>query len=310
MKKLFLFCTSLFLLLSAFNTKKKSKLKLPDEFVLIPAGTYYAATPEEDPYYYGMTRTRQGKDSSKIESISSFYISKYEITNLRYRQFYNEVSPGLTEGEKEKIACDTLGWRQELTYQEPMVDFYYRHPVYNNFPVSNISYEGAVKYCEWLQQKIQKENPGFNIEVKLPEKHQWIWAAMGGRTQAMYPWANWYLRNKKGEYLCNFKTVGDYAIVRNRQTGKPEVHDEYSGLSDKAFYTAEVRSFYPNDYGLYNMCGNAAEMVNEKGIAMGGSWNDYGGDVHIKAEAKYKGSAPTVGFRPIIIVIEKTAIKN
>lgn len=53
------------------------------------------------------------------------------------------------------------------------------------------------------------------------------------------------------------------------------------------------------------MCGNAAEMINESGIAMGGSWNDYGGDVHIKSEAVYKTAASTIGFRPIIITKEK-----
>jgi hypothetical protein len=53
------------------------------------------------------------------------------------------------------------------------------------------------------------------------------------------------------------------------------------------------------------MCGNAAEMINEKGIAVGGSWNDYGGDIHILSFTNYKGPAPTVGFRPVILVREK-----
>lgn len=307
MKTLLISCATLFLLLSAFNTKKKTKLKLPEEFTWIPAKSYYTATAEEDPYYYRMSKTKQTKDSTKIMSISGFYMSKYEVSNLQYRQFYNEVSPGLTDEEKSKIVCDTLGWRQTLSYGEPMVEFYYRHPGYNNFPVANISHEGAVKYCEWLQEKLQKENPGFDIEVKLPEKRQWTYAAMGGRSLAMYPWSNFYLRNKKGELLCNFRRVGDESIVRNKKTGDAEVKDRNAySTSGTAFYTAEVKSFYPNDYGLYNMCGNVAEMITEKGIAMGGSWDDYGGDVTTRAEAAYESSAPTVGFRLIIKVTEKT----
>ena len=46
-------------------------------------------------------------------------------------------------------------------------------------------------------------------------------------------------------------------------------------------------------------------MIADKGIGMGGSWNDYGGDVHIKAEYKYQSISPAVGFRPIIVVKEK-----
>jgi formylglycine-generating enzyme required for sulfatase activity len=231
------------------------------------------------------------------------------VSNLQYREFYKEVAANLSQSEKEKIACDTLGWRQELTYNEPMVEYYYQHPAFNNYPAVNISYEGADAYCKWLQLKIASNNPDFEIEVKLPDKIEWIYAAQGGRSQAMFPWGNYYLRNKKGEFMCNFRKVGDGAIYRNRITGKPEVAESTvvstGGLNDRAYYTAEVKSFYPNDYGLYNMCGNAAEMISEKGIAMGGSWNDYGGDVHIQAQTAYRNSTPTVGFRPVIVVKQK-----
>jgi hypothetical protein len=309
MQTLFAASLAAIILLSAFNTKKKGKLELPEGFAYIPEGKYYDS--EKDSF----KDTRTGKttfkimDSAAIVQAGGYYISKYEVSNLQYREFYKAVSATLSQAEKEKIACDTLGWRQELSYNEPMVEYYYQHPAYNNYPAVNISYEGAETYCKWLQQKIILENPGFDIEVRLPNKTEWIYAAQGGRSQALFPWREYYFRNKKGEYMCNFKKVGDGAIYRNRATGKPEVAESSAisagGLNDRAFYTAEVKSFYPNDWGLYNMCGNAAEMIIEKGIAMGGSWNDYGGDVHIKAEAKYEGPQPTIGFRPMIIVTEK-----
>jgi formylglycine-generating enzyme required for sulfatase activity len=309
MKKLIVSGAAALLLLAAFAPRKKNKLKLPEEFVMIPAGTYYSASLQEDPYFLGLTKSKKEKEPSKINTISSFYISKCEISNLQYRQFYNEVSRGLTNEEKQIIACDTSGWQREITYGEPMVKHYFSHPAYNNYPAVNIPYEGALKYCQWLQQKLQTENPGFDIEVKLPEKNQWIYAAQGGRSNAMYPWGNYYLRNKKGEFLCNFKKLGDQSIVRDRNTGKPVVIEMNNGLggglNENAFYTAGIKSYYPNDYGLYNVCGNVAEMINEKGIAMGGSWNDYGGDVHIKAEIKFDGPAPTIGFRPVISIKEK-----
>jgi sulfatase modifying factor 1 len=33
------------------------------------------------------------------------------------------------------------------------------------------------------------------------------------------------------------------------------------GLNDRAIYTAEVKSFYPNGFGIYNMAGNVSEWV-------------------------------------------------
>lgn len=307
MKYLFTASAIVFILLSAFTPRKKNKPRLPEEYILIPAGSYYTATPEQDPYYYGRTKKIQAIDSGKIKSIGSFYISKYEVSNQQYRQFYNEVAPLLPENEKAAITCDSLGWRETLSYGEPFVEYYYRHPAYNNYPVVNITYQGATKYCEWLQQKIQQDNPDFEIEVRLPEKYEWTWAAMGGRRQAIYPWGNFYLRNKKGEFLCNFKRVGDESIVRNRKTGQPEVIATNGfPTSGTAFYTAPVKSFYPNDYGLYNMCGNVSEMITEKGIAMGGSWNDYGGDITTKSESGYTDFLPSVGFRPVITATPKT----
>lgn len=293
MKTLLVFCATAFLLLSAFIPKKKIKPKLPAEFVYIPAGTFIDLEPGEE------------DDGKRRVSMHSFYMSKYEVTNLQYRQFVEAVSPALTDDEKRKILWDSMGWKKEVSYCEPARTYYHRHPAYSNHPVVNITHEAAAKYCEWLQQKIQNDNPDLIIEVKVPARLQWVWAAMGGRSQAMFPWGNWYLRNRKGEFLCKFRIVGDQAIVRNRSTGQPEIHESYIATAQPDFYTVAVKSFYPNDFGLYNMCGNAAEMVGEKGVAVGGSWNDYGGDVHIRSQSVYELSAPTVGFRPIIIVEEK-----
>jgi len=291
MRTLLLTCIAV-LLLSSFNARKKGKLKIPEEFTMIPGGN--VSLPGKN-----------DSDSMIRITLPGFYMSKYEVTNVQYRQFFTEASVGMSNADKSIIACDTVGWRQLSTYNEPFVKYYYSHGAYNNYPVVNISYEGAIKYCEWLQQKIQRDNPEFDIEVKLPTKKQWIWAAMGGHSQAMFPWGNYYLRNRKGEPLCNFKRVNDQAIYRNRKTGKPEVADSIN-YSSIGYFTASVKSYYPNDFGLYNMCGNAAEIIQERGICMGGSWNDYGGDVQIRSEANYDKSSPTVGFRPIIVVNDKS----
>ena len=53
------------------------------------------------------------------------------------------------------------------------------------------------------------------------------------------------------------------------------------------------------------MCGNVAEMISEKGIALGGSWKDTGYDVRIESTANYTEPSPTVGFRPMMTFIAK-----
>ena len=65
--------------------------------------------------------------------------------------------------------------------------------------------------------------------------------------------------------------------------------------------TVPVKTYYRNAYGLYNMCGNAAEMVAERGIAFGGSFLDPGYDIRIDSETRYNAPSPKVGFRVIAV---------
>ncbi|HNX08312.1 MAG TPA: SUMF1/EgtB/PvdO family nonheme iron enzyme, partial [Bacteroidales bacterium] len=69
--------------------------------------------------------------------------------------------------------------------------------------------------------------------------------------------------------------------------------------------TAPVKSYLPNKFGLYNVCGNVAEMIAEKGKTRGGGWRDSGWDVRIDAVGNYGKSATDIGFRYFMKVIEK-----
>ena len=65
---------------------------------------------------------------------------------------------------------------------------------------------------------------------------------------------------------------------------------------------------YPQGlYELYNLSGNAAEMVAEKGSTKGGSYGSTGYYLAIDAEDEFEGveCSPYVGFRYVMDVIEK-----
>jgi gliding motility-associated lipoprotein GldJ len=101
-------------------------------------------------------------------TVNSFFIDKTEVTNLHYREylfwlsnvFPDGKSSGRSKNGMDSIAWsalpDTLVWRSELAYNEPMVEYYLRHPSYNNFPVVGVSWKQATDYCIWRTDRVNE----------------------------------------------------------------------------------------------------------------------------------------------------------
>jgi sulfatase modifying factor 1 len=253
-------------------------------------------------------------EKSMVNIIENIYAGKYEVTNSLYRSFEQDLK-STNQTELLKIAmADSNVWRSKLDYNEPLVRYYHNHPFYENFPVVGVSYEGANLFCTWLTDKYNS-NPKRKYKkvlFRLPTEREWVNAATGGESYVIYPWGN-ALKSKK-YYMCNYRKVGDECIFYDTTNKKFDVDIRYhfgtflnekDQLNDMSAITEDVRSYFPNKIGLYNVCGNVAEMVQEKGIACGGSWKSPGCDVRIKSRSFYSKPGIDLGFRFFMEVIEK-----
>lgn len=283
-----------FVVLCSMNTSTNKTIKNPEGFAFIPMGT---TTVDGD-----------------TVSVQAFFMSKTEVTNKDYREFLLDLKLNGKSDAYQKALPDTLQWRDNLAYNEPYVEYYFRHPAYNDYPVVNISRAQAEMYCKWLTQKLREAfGDGIN-DVRLPYREEWILAARGSNPVAEYSWNTvGKTKQKKGKTYGvrgNYLNIGPEAIHFNETSGKYEVvrcntNGIAGTINDAADITAPVQSYYPNDYGLYNMSGNVAEMVQQKDIAVGGSWHSPGYDVRIESISKFTSPCTTVGFRPVITYLGK-----
>jgi len=151
--------------------------------------------------------------------------------------------------EEINVYPDTLCWARDFTYSfnDPMVNMYFWHPAYDNYPVVGVTWKQARAFCVWRTQKLNNWLSAQNMlwvqDFRLPNEGEWEYASRGGLKQSPYPWGGPYIRNSAGCMLGNFKPM------RGRY------------FDDGGFYPVKAYSYNPNGYGLYCMAGNVAEWT-------------------------------------------------
>jgi sulfatase modifying factor 1 len=180
---------------------------------------------------------------------------------------------------------DTLVWLSDFSYaaNEPMVEGYFSHPAYRNYPVVGVTWRQARAFNAWRSRYNDnyKDSHGMahRLPYKLPTEAEFEYAARGGRIGTDYPWGGPYIKNAKGCLMANFKPGrGNYS-------------------DDGGAYTVNVRSYFPNDYGLYNMAGNVAEWTSS---AFDESASTFVHDLSPTLEYEAKPNDPAVLKRKVV----------
>ena len=124
----------------------------PVGMVAIQGGTFTIG--ENDEFV-----TAPRNNSRRSLTVSSFYMDKYEVSNLNWREYTHWMGVVFGSSAPELVRAalpDTTVWREEMAYNEPYEQYYFRHPAFSFYPVVGVTWEQAMDYCSWRTDRVNE----------------------------------------------------------------------------------------------------------------------------------------------------------
>mgnify|MGYP001198958902 FL=1 len=239
---------------------KKDKLVSKEGMVFIPGGNFDMGGDNEE--------ARSDEFPKHQVTVSSFWMDIAEVTNAQFKKFVDET--GYTTTAERKIDWDEISimlppatpkphdsllspaslvfkevstsnlndyskwwslvkganWKQPFGPGSDIIGK-------ENFPVVHVSWEDANAYCEWSGKR-------------LPTEAEFEFASRAGKINSVYTWGN--------------EKVDNGVLKANTWDGE---FPKKNTIKDKFYYAAPVKSFKPNNYGLYDLAGNVWEWCSD-----------------------------------------------
>ncbi len=210
------------------------------EMVIIPEGSVFIGSYEDE-----IGRKRAERNRIKATISKPFAMAKTEVTLRQFRLFmestdYKSTTP-VRDGEP-LIGCNyydgkSYGYVQGHSWENP------GYPQREDAPVVCVSWSDATAYAKWLTEKTGRK-------YRVPSTVEFEYASRAGSSTPWY-WGT------DPQQACEYANLGDRTFA-NQFPSRPSFP-----CDDGYVFTASVAKFKPNQYGLFDMVGNAWEWTND-----------------------------------------------
>jgi len=252
------------------------------KLVFVAPGVFLMGSPENE------AERLPNEALHEVEITRPFYVGVYEVTQEQYERVMGEKPSYFSSTGDGKDKVQGMDTRQ--------------------FPVENVSWEDAVKFCRLLSE-LPEEKAKERLYC-LPTEAEWEYACRGGPSFKK-PSPPFYFGNSLSSTQANFNGNSPYGDVAKH---------------DPLHRTTKVGSYPPNPLGVYDLHGNVWEWCadwyaadyfgrkdpqgpknGERRVLRGGSWTGLGRSN--RAAYRYGnalgGRYVNVGFR---VVLDATTI--
>ena len=165
----------------------------------------------------------------RVNIAKPFYLGKFEVSNAQFQLFDPDHDSGFLTPFNKDHSSRGLPLNGD------------------GQPVVRVSWQRAMAYCEWLSRKTGKK-------CSLPTEAQWEWACRAGTATPL-------AYGEPGADFGRLANLADASLSALTTRDSPKWLPRMDGVNDGATATAMVGKYLPNAWGLYDMCGNAAEWT-------------------------------------------------
>jgi sulfatase modifying factor 1 len=140
--------------MGGYQVSREKEQRTGPGLVFVQGGTFQMGAVDEDVM-------GEWNNIPARKTVNSFYIDRTEVANVHYREYLYWINNVFDADEykavREGALPDTLVWRSELGYNEPMVEYYFRHPSYNYYPVVGVTWRQAHDFCLWRSDRVNEK---------------------------------------------------------------------------------------------------------------------------------------------------------